>query len=83
MNEFQSRQSASQFSHSVMSDYFQYHGLQHARLPCPSQFPELAQTHVHPVGDTIQPSHPLSSPAQSTVTSEGMHSEFPFDHEIW
>ena len=26
------------------------------------QFPELAQTHVHQVGDAIQPSHPLSSP---------------------
>ena len=25
--------------------------------------PELAQTHVHWVGDTIQPSHPLSSPS--------------------
>ena len=24
------------------------------------QFPELAQTHVHRVGDAIQPSHPLS-----------------------
>ena len=24
---------------------------------------ELAQTHVHPVGDAIQPSHPLSSPS--------------------
>ena len=23
-------------SHSVMSDYFQLYGLQHARLPCPS-----------------------------------------------
>ena len=27
------------------------------------QFPELAQTHVRQVGDTIQPSHPLSSPS--------------------
>ena len=26
------------------------------------QLPEAAQTHVHRVGDTIQPSHPLSSP---------------------
>ena len=26
------------------------------------QLPELAQTHVHQVGDVIQPSHPLSSP---------------------
>ena len=27
------------FSHSVMSDSFQPHGLQHARLPCPSPTP--------------------------------------------
>ena len=27
------------------------------------QFPELAQTHVHRVGDAIQPSHPLLSPS--------------------
>ena len=27
------------------------------------QFPEFAQTHVHWVGDAIQPSHPLSSPS--------------------
>ena len=31
-------------------------------LPVYHQLPELAQTHVHPVGDAIQPSHPLSSP---------------------
>ena len=28
-----------QFSHSVMSDSLQPHGLQHARLPCPSATP--------------------------------------------
>ena len=27
------------------------------------QLPELPQTHVHRVGDAIQPSHPLSSPS--------------------
>ena len=27
------------------------------------QFPEITQTHVHQVGDAIQPSHPLSSPS--------------------
>ena len=36
------------------------HGLQHARLPCPSLSPEFAQTHVHWVSEAIQPSHPLS-----------------------
>ena len=29
----------------------------------PVQLPELAQIHVHWVGGTIQPSHPLSSPS--------------------
>ena len=32
-------------------------------LPIHHQVPELAQTHVHWVGDAIQPSHPLSSPS--------------------
>ena len=27
------------------------------------QLPEFTQTHVHRVGDAIQPSHPLSSPS--------------------
>ena len=31
-------------------------------LPVHHQLPELIQTHVHQVGDAIQPSHPLSSP---------------------
>ena len=30
-------------------------------FPVHHQLPELAQTHVHQVGDAIQPSHPLSS----------------------
>ena len=31
-------------------------------LPVHCQLPEFTQTHVHWVGDAIQPSHPLSSP---------------------
>ena len=31
-------------------------------FPVHHQFPELTQTHVHQVGDAIQPSHPLPSP---------------------
>ena len=31
-------------------------------LPVHHQLPELTQTHVHRVGDAIQPSHPLSAP---------------------
>jgi len=32
-------------------------------LPVHHQHPEFTQTHVHRVGDAIQPSHPLSSPS--------------------
>ena len=32
-------------------------------FPVHRQLPELAQTHVHRVGDAIQPCHPLSSPS--------------------
>ena len=45
-----------------MSDFLRPHGLWHTRPPCPSPYPELAQTHVHQVGDAIQPSHLLLSP---------------------
>ena len=31
-------------------------------LPVHHQLPEFTQTHIHRVGDAIQPSHPLSSP---------------------
>ena len=36
-------------------------------LPVHHQLLELAQTHVHRVGDAIQPSHPLSSPSPSAL----------------
>ena len=32
-------------------------------LPVHHQLPEFTQTHIHWVGDAIQPSHPLSSPS--------------------
>ena len=32
-------------------------------FPIHHQLPELAQTHVHRVGDAIQPSYPLLSPS--------------------
>ena len=41
------------------------HGLHHA-IPVPHCLQELAKTHVHGVGDAIQPSHPLSSPSLPT-----------------
>ena len=35
-------------------------------LPVHHQLQELTQTHVHPVSDAIQPSHPLSPPSPPT-----------------
>ena len=35
-------------------------------LPVHHQLPKLTQTHVHQVGDAMQPSHPLSSPSYPT-----------------
>ena len=35
-------------------------------FPVHHQRLEIAQTHVHRVGDAIQPSHPLSSPSPPT-----------------
>ena len=32
-------------------------------LPVHHKLPEFTQTHVHRVGDAIQPSHPLTSPS--------------------
>ena len=36
-------------------------------FPVLPYFPEFAQTHVHWVGDAIQPSHPLSSPSPTAL----------------
>ena len=36
-------------------------------LPVHHQLPESTQTHVHRVGDAIQPSHPLSFPSPPTL----------------
>ena len=63
----------SQFSHSVMSDFLQPHGLQHARIPCPSPTPWACSNSCslspwcHP---TVSSSViPLSSCLQSFPTS--------------
>ena len=39
-------------------------------LPVYHQLPEFTQTHVHWVGDAIQPSHPLSSPSPALHLSQ-------------
>ena len=39
-------------------------------FPVHHQLLELAQTHVHPVGDAIEPSHPLLSPSAAFSLSQ-------------
>ena len=41
-----------------------------AGFPVHYQLLEFAQTHVHRVGDAIQPSHPLSSPSPALNLSQ-------------
>ena len=51
-----------QFSRSVISDSLQPHDCSTPDFPVHHQLLETAQTHVHQIGDAIQPFHPLSSP---------------------
>ena len=42
-------------------------------FPGHHQLPEFTQTHVHQVGDAIQPSHPLSSPSPPAANLHPQH----------
>ena len=52
-----------QFSCSVMFDPLQPRDCSTPGFPVHHQLPEFTQTHVHRIGDAIQPSHPLLSPS--------------------
>ena len=54
-------------------------------LPVHHQLLEFTQTHVHPVSDAIQPSHPLSSPsppAPSPAQHQGLFQSVNSLHEV-
>jgi len=54
-------------------------------LPVHYQLPEFTQTHMHRVGDAIQPSHPLSSPSPPAPNPSQHQSLFQWvssSHEI-
>ena len=46
-------------------------------LPVHHPVPEFTQTHVHWVGDAIQPSHPLSSTSSSAFSLSSLSQPFP------
>ena len=54
-------------------------------LPVHHQLPEFTQTHVHWVGDAIQPSHPLSSPSPPALNlsqNQGLFQWLNSLHEV-
>ena len=59
-----------QFSCSVVSDSLRPMNRSTPGLPVHHQLPEFTQTHVHRVGDAIQPSHPLLSPSPAFSLSQ-------------
>ena len=59
-----------QLSRSVVSKSLRPMDCSTPGLPVHHQLPELAQTHVHWVGDAVQPSHPLLSPSPAFNLSQ-------------
>ena len=54
-------------------------------LPVHHQLLEFTQTHIHRVGDAIQPSHPVSSPsppASNPSQRQGLFQRFNSSHEV-
>ena len=56
------------FSHWVMSNFCDPMDRSMSGFPVLHHLPQFAQTHVHRVGDAIQPSHPLSSPSPPALS---------------
>ena len=52
-------------------------------LPVHCQLPEFTQTHVHWVGDTMQPSHPLSSPSPPAFNLSQHQGLFQWRPKYW
>ena len=74
-----------QFSCSVVSDFCDPVDRSMSSFPVHHQLLELAQTHVHQVGDVIQPSHPLSSPPPPTFNlsqHQGLFQRVSYSHQV-
>ena len=77
--------SSVQFSHSVVSNFLRPHNCSTPGLPVHHQLPEFIQTHVHRIGDAIQPSHPLSShfpPAPSSSQHQSVFQWVNSSHKV-
>ena len=71
-----------QFSHVRLFDPMNHSS---PGLPVYHQLPEFTQTHVHRVGDAIQPSHPLSCPsppAPNPFQHQGLFQWVNSSHEV-
>ena len=79
------RVSSVQFSHQSFPTLCNPVNLSTPGLPVHHQLLEFTQTHVHPVGDVIQPPHPLSSPSPPAPNPSQHHSLFQWvnsSHEV-
>ena len=73
------------FSHLVVSDSLQPHGLQDARPAHPHHLLKFAQVHIYCISDTIQPCHLLmsSSPfALSLSQHQGLFQQVGCSHQV-
>ena len=77
--EFLFQNMFSQFSSVTQSCLILYNPMNRSTrgLPVHRHLPEFTQTHIHRVGDAIQPSHPLSSPFSSAPKSLLASESFP------
>ena len=70
---------------AVVSNSLRPHNHSTPGLPIHHELPEFTQTHVHRVGDAIQPSHPLSSPSSPAPSPSQHQSLFQWlssSHEV-
>ena len=77
--------SPAQFSCLVVSESLQHYNCSMPGFPVHNPFLELAQTHVHQVGDAIQPSHPLmfpSPPAFNLCQHQGLFQWVSSSHQV-
>ena len=77
--------SSVQFSRSVVSYSLQSMDCSPPGLPAHHQLLEFTHTHVHWVGDAIQPSHPLSSPSPPTFKlsqHQGLFQRVSSSHQV-